>query len=111
MTPARPGSRRRGRPEPIADTLDGVLERLGLARAVERHDVFREWEQRVGPEIARVARAHRVDGETLIVRVENSAWLNELSLRQNELLQRLNAGRRETKIGRLIFRLDPEAKG
>jgi len=98
-------------PKRLGTELDAVLERLGLARAIERHSVFREWEERVGPEIARAARPHRVDGDTLIVRVASSAWLNELSLRQTELLGRLNAGRTRSSVGRLVFRLDPEAKG
>ena len=98
-------------PKRLGAELDAVLERIGLAQAVERHSVFGEWEKRVGPEIARAARPHRVDGDTLIVRVATSAWLNELSLRQAELLERLNAGRRRSSVGRLVFRLDPEAKG
>jgi predicted nucleic acid-binding Zn ribbon protein len=98
-------------PRRLGTELDAVLERIGLARAVERHSVFREWEERVGAEIARAARPHRVDGDTLIVRVASSAWLNELSLRQAELLRRLNAGRSRSSVQRLVFRLDPEAKG
>lgn len=98
-------------PRRLDAALDSVLEALGVAQAVERHAVFREWEQRLGPEIARAAHPHRVDGETLIVRVTTSAWLSELSLRQADLLRRLNAGRRRSAIRRLVFRLDPEAKG
>lgn len=102
---------RRGDPAAVGEAIEAALERLGVAGVVERHAVFREWEERLGPEISRIARPHRLDGETLIVRVAHSAWLNELSMRRNELLQRLNAGRRRSRIGRLIFRLDPEAKG
>lgn len=98
-------------PRRLDSALDTVLDRLGVTQAVERHGVFREWEQRLGPEIARAAHPHRVDGETLIVRVTSSAWLNELSLRQGEILRRLNAGRRRSSVQRLVFRLDPEAKG
>jgi predicted nucleic acid-binding Zn ribbon protein len=98
-------------PERLGSAIDAVLESLGVAQAVERHAVFREWEERLGPEIARAAHPHRVDGETLIVRVASSAWVNELSLRQGELLKRLNAGRRRSSIRRLVFRLDPDAKG
>lgn len=100
---------RDGRPVAIGDALDGVLSRIGAARAVEHHDVFRDWNARVGPEIAKAARPHRVDGDTLVVRVVHSAWLNELSLRQNELLERINAGRRSTRVRRILFRLDPES--
>ncbi len=102
--------RPRRHPRPIGGLLDGVLERLGLAATIERHAVFGEWDRRVGAEIARVARPHRVDGDTLIVRVESSVWINELSLRQNELLRRLNAGRDRSAVRRLIFKLDPDAK-
>jgi len=95
----------------ISGALDGVLDRLGLSRVVEQHDVFRTWAERVGPEIARAAHPYRIDGETLILRVVNSAWMNELSLRQGELMKRLNAGRTHSAVKRLIFRLDPESKG
>jgi predicted nucleic acid-binding Zn ribbon protein len=91
--------------------VEGALATLGLERVVERHDVFREWPERVGEEIARVARPHRVDGDKLIVRVASSVWLNELSLRQTDLLRRLNKGRRHGKFQRLIFRLDPNPEG
>lgn len=100
-----------GGPKRLGDALEGVLERLGIAPAVERHEVFRDWDARVGEEIARVARPHRVDGDTLIVKVAHSAWINELSLRQKELLERLNEGRSRSTVKRLLFRLDPEAKG
>ena len=98
-------------PRRLDSALDSVLDRLGVTQAVERHAVFREWEERLGPEIARAAHPHRVDGDTLIVRVASSAWLNELSLRQGDILRRLNVGRRRSSIQRLVFRLDPEAKG
>lgn len=102
---------RTGGPQPIAAALDGVLRRLGLTEVVERHDLFRDWDERVGRDIARVARPWRVDGDALIVRVSSPAWINELSLRQTELLTRLNADRKSGTVRRLIFRLDPEPKG
>lgn len=101
---------RAGEPRRIGTALDEVLDRLGLAAVVERHGVFLDWEERVGAEIGRVARPYRLDGDTLIVRVASSAWVNELSLRQNEILARINRGRRGG-VRRLVFRLDPDAKG
>lgn len=98
-------------PRALGRELDGVIARLGLSGVVERHDVFREWVERVGPEIARVARPHRVDGDTLIVLVCDSVWMNELSLRQKELLARLNEDREHTIVQRVLFRLDPSPAG
>ena len=91
--------------------LDELLARTGWAKPIERHEVFGSWAERVGPEIARAARPYRVDGDTLIVLVVSSVWMNELSLRQREILARLNAGRAHSAVQRLIFRIDPEAKG
>lgn len=91
--------------------IDHVLEELSLGSVVEQHTVFREWESRVGSEIARAAQPHRLDGSTLIVHVENPAWMNELSLRQGDVLERLNRGRKKTRIDRLILRLDPGTRG
>jgi len=101
----------RSEPREIGGAIEDVLERMGVTEEVERHAVFGEWAERVGREIARVARPHRVDGETLIVKVPSSAWAGELSLRQNDILERINEGRRRTLVRRLVFRIDPEMKG
>lgn len=102
-------SRNRREPRRIGHELDAVLDRLGVGSVVEQHAVFGEWAERVGAEIARAARPHRVDGETLIVLVRDSAWMNELSLRQQELLASINAGREKSAVRRILFRLDPDA--
>lgn len=111
----RRGTSNRNRPRSkarrIGSVVEGALATLGLERVVERHDVFREWPDRVGEEIAQVARPHRIDGDNLIVRVVSSVWLNELSLRQVEILRRLNEGRRHGKFKRLILRIDPDPEG
>ena len=106
-------NRRRGRSEPrrIEGALDRVLDRMDLGVVVERYGVFRDWPERVGREIARVTRPHRVDGDTLIVKVTSSAWAGELSLRQSEILERVNEGRTKTRVRRILFRVDPELKG
>ena len=85
-----------------------MLRRLGVAEVVESHAVFGEWADRVGAEIARAARPHRIDGDTLIVLVRDSSWMTELSLRQRELLARLNSGRGHSTVKRILFRLDPD---
>ena len=100
----RRGGAGRG-PVPLGQEIDAVLDRLGVGGEVERHAVFREWAERVGPDIARATRPHRVDGDTLIVIVRDSSWMNELSLRSREILARINAGRARSKVKRILFRL------
>ena len=97
---------RGGSPRPIAESLGGVIEGLGLGPALEDARVFADWESVVGPEIARISQPYRVDYGTLIVHVKNSAWMSELALRRSDILRRVNAGRRRRKFTRLIFRIE-----
>ncbi|MFN2433083.1 MAG: DUF721 domain-containing protein [Gemmatimonadota bacterium] len=94
-------------PRPLADALPAVLDGLGLVPGLEDARLFEHWEAAVGIEIARVSKPHRIDADTLIVHVKHSAWMNELSLRRIEILQRINARRPRRKVARLILRIEP----
>jgi predicted nucleic acid-binding Zn ribbon protein len=78
--------------KPIARVVDHALRALGLDRDVARADATRAW-----PEVAlsvlgtdaRVTRAIRADGETLVVAVPTAQWAGELRLRERELVAAL----------------------
>jgi predicted nucleic acid-binding Zn ribbon protein len=94
------------RPEPIADALDAFLKQAGLTERVEQAKIVPEWPSLVGPQIASVTApiGIAVDG-TLVVAVETSAWMNELSLMEPELLRTLNASRGRSRIKRIRWLL------
>lgn len=87
----------------LGGLVEATLARLGIGARVERARVVTDWEDLVGPHIAAVARPVRVRGETLYVAVESAAWRNELSLMRPQLLRKLNAGRSEGRIERIMF--------
>lgn len=91
--------------ERVADILKEVLARGGLSEQLERQGAVDAWAGVVGEGIAAVTRARAVSGDTLIVEVRSSAWLMELNLMRHEILERLNDGRREGRIGRIAFTL------
>ncbi len=106
---ARAEARARGpAPTLLRDALPRVVESLGLEAGLEDARLLAEWERAVGPEIASVARPHRLDGDTLIVHVKHSAWMAELSLRRREILTRVNGGRSRRKLTRLILRIEAQ---
>ncbi|MEK6712111.1 MAG: DUF721 domain-containing protein [Nitrospinota bacterium] len=81
-------------------------------RKLSRHRVFQVWAAAVGGALARVARPVAVRGRRLSVEVSGSAWLQELKLRERELLERINAALGEEAFTGLLFRLGewrPEA--
>lgn len=94
---------RKAPPERIGGLVGSMLARLGIAEKVERASVVSDWDILVGPHIARVARPVRVQGETLFVEVESASWRMELSMMRPQLMRKLNAGKREGRIEKIVF--------
>ena len=91
-------------PRRVGDVLGGFLEKKGLREGVLRSEAVEEWDGRVGEAIAQVTRAQGVRDRTLIVEVKSSAWLMELNLMREDILQRVNEGRaKEALIEKIVF--------
>lgn len=89
--------------ERIGGVVEAMFARLGITQRVKRAEIVASWPSLVGPHIADVAHAVGVKGGTLFVAVESASWRNELSLMRPQLLAKLNAGRREGRIERIVF--------
>lgn len=96
---------KRDGPDRIGGLLEPLLRKLGIAEEVARQDILVHWDEVVGERIAAVTRAAAVDGGVLFVEVVSSAWLNELNLMRYDIMRRLNAGRGEGRVERIVFRL------
>lgn len=103
-------------PEKIDIVLANFLDQSGLAGRVDQAAVVPEWEQIVGAQIAAVTTPIMISRDgTLFVAVRTSAWMQELSLMEPQLLQALNArtggltkdigGGRTAAIERIHWRL------
>ena len=90
-------------PEKVGDLLGGFLEKKGLREALVRVDAVDEWQERVGEAIGKVTRAQGVRDTTLVVEVKSSAWLMELNLMREDILRKVNEGREEGLIERIVF--------
>lgn len=106
----------RGWPEmaDFARLLGDLRKKEPWGRRLFRHRVFRVWEAAVGGALARVARPAAVRGGRLVVEVRDSAWLQELKLRDKELLNRLKEALGTEEFTGLTFRLGewaPDAGG
>lgn len=103
------GTTRRGsggeRFTPVAEVLEGYLDRTGLGESLARLEAMDEWAAAVGERVSAVTRPVEVRGDTLVVEVLSSAWINELSMMGKLILERLNARGAGPPIGRLRFRL------
>lgn len=90
------------KPEPIADVLQGWIDKSGIATRIGQASVVPEWEKLIGPQISSVTAPTSVSADgTLWVQVTTNAWMNELSLMEPQLLKALNARPGQAKIRRI----------
>ena len=90
----------------LGDVLARVLAESGYAERVEQASVIPEWPTLVGPTIAAVTEPLSIAADgTLFVAVKTSAWMNELSLLEPELLRALNASDDRPRIQRIRMRM------
>ena len=77
-------------PTRVGDLLGNLLEKRGLGTQILRLGALDVWSDAVGEKIAEVTEAKTVVASTLFVEVRSSAWLMELSLMKEALLERVN---------------------
>ena len=98
------GSKRR--PVAMGDVISAVLKHAGLTDRVARASVIPEWPVLVGSQIAAVTEPlHLQQDGTLVVMVTTSAWMQELSLLEPELLKALNRDTSRPPVGKLRWTL------
>ena len=75
---------------PVAQVLSRVLRRSGLDQKLAKYQFIEFWPQIVGKMIAERAKPEAIRNRVLIVRVENSAWAQELAFQKQVIKSRLN---------------------
>ncbi|MGH7373383.1 MAG: DUF721 domain-containing protein, partial [Candidatus Rokuibacteriota bacterium] len=83
------GSGRSSFPVRVGDVLTAALPALEERLLAER--IRRGWGAAVGDELARRARPGELKAGTLTIMVDNSPWLQELSMRSAEVLDAVRA--------------------
>jgi predicted nucleic acid-binding Zn ribbon protein len=97
------GERESVGPEQVGKLVERFLEGRGVAEQVRRQGVLEEWPGLVGDAIAAVTRARSISAGALFVEVRSSPWLMELEMMKGEILRRVNAGREDARIERIVF--------
>jgi predicted nucleic acid-binding Zn ribbon protein len=96
------------RPEALAEALRRYLDQRGLAKRVGQATALEAWPSVVGAAVAAAARPLVVTADgTLIVAVRSSAWMNELSLMERDLLEALNRANPSAPLTRIRWQIGP----
>ncbi len=99
------------RPDPGPKRISHALDRLlGSMRApsVDVLDsVFSRWEEIVGADLAGHAQPAAIDGEELVVSVDDPTWASEFRWLEAQVLERVRDVSGSDRITRLTVRVKP----
>lgn len=105
---------RRGvRIEEVGSVLDRMLRRMkvkekdrevSLAQRLAEERAIQLWEGVVGTKVSGHAKPITIQDKILFVKVDNSAWSNELSFFKKDIIKKINEGVRMRVIKDVYFK-------
>ena len=78
------------RPTEIGTILKSALRSKGIDKELDKYQFVLEWDQIVGREIAGKTTPEYLRGSTLVVKVSDSTWAQELSFQKDVIINRMN---------------------
>lgn len=78
-------------PEKIGNVILEALSKMGFAERLQKQSAVIKWKEIVGDTIAAETEALRIDGNTLVVKVHQAAWRQQLTYLKEGLLAKLTA--------------------
>lgn len=86
-------------PKHIGETLKLVISDMGFEKKLDQMRVLELWADLVGENIAKIAKAERVDEGILYIRVSSMTWRTELLFQKQSILEKISV-----RLGKAIIR-------
>lgn len=83
--------------------IDNFMNHIGLDSRMQEMKILEVWTECVGEAIAKYSSPQEIRKNKLFVRVENAAWRYELSLKKNDIIEKLNKSLNKKLIKEIIF--------
>ena len=80
------------------------MRQLGITKTLRQYDVITSWQEIVGDQIAKVAKAERMENGTLFVSVASAPWRAELTMKRQEIIGKINAAMGGKVVREIRFR-------
>ena len=96
--------------EKISDILESVVRDLNLEKGIAEHRAIMLWEKAVGSEAAAHAVPREVARGRMVAAVDSSAWLQELRMREREIIKRINELIGEEVLSEIYFVIGGERR-
>ena len=90
---------------PLEDVLKNIINGITKKGGLTEEDVDAGWANVVGEKAARHSKPRSLKGSRLIVNVDDSSWLYELTIQKKEILDKLGAELKSKKIKEITLRI------
>lgn len=74
----------------VGEAIEELVQSFGIRDKLRQYEAVNGWSMIVGPLIAKETEALKIEKGVLIVRVRKSVWRNELNIRKQEIVAKLN---------------------
>ncbi|MGH7197278.1 MAG: DUF721 domain-containing protein [Candidatus Omnitrophota bacterium] len=95
----------KNKPAPIGEVIKGLFERMDKERGLSREDVDGYWKELAGEKGFEHSKPVSLRKGVLLVRVDSSAWLQDLVMRKRSLLKGLKRVLGKDRISEIHFRI------
>ena len=99
----QPMRERMRRPVSITEVLGKSAGRSSMADKFRRYGLWNRWPELVGSEVASHSQPARWQGNTLVVRVEHPAWIQELTYLKPQMIESIKEKLPKTPIKEIRF--------
>lgn len=91
--------------KPLEEVLGKIISGIGSKGIFTQEDMAAAWEAAVGEKAAGHSRPRSMKGSRLIVSVDDSGWLYELTVQKKEILKKLSAKIKGKRVKEITFRI------
>jgi predicted nucleic acid-binding Zn ribbon protein len=77
-------------PKLLSEFLPDLLDELKLSDKIIEQKAILLWQRAVGKEIKKHTKPYNIEEGVLVVLVDNSAWMNELTFLRTDIIKKLN---------------------
>jgi len=89
---------------PVGSILRDLTRSAPWGPGIQRYEVIRNWEEAVGPTVARMTNPVEVKGRTLYVEVRDPVWLQQMVFLSEKVRCALNQAVGRDVLDRIFFR-------
>ena len=91
--------------KPLEDVLKDIISGISKKGGLTEEDVDSAWERAVGEKAAEHSKPCTLKGSRLIVSVDGSSWLYELTIRKREILKSLSEILKSSRVKDITLRI------